>query len=32
LAHSGFILEPDLYRCTGGGGEKGVLHQAGEVS
>ena len=31
LTDSGFILEPDLDRCPGGGAEKGMLHQAGEV-
>src|SRR5450631_2143727 len=31
LTHSGFVLKPDLDRCTSGGAEKGFLHQAGKV-
>jgi hypothetical protein len=32
LTNFGFILEPDRDRCISGGGEKGILRQAGEVS
>src|ERR1700733_6417670 len=31
LTHSGLVLEPDLDWCSGGGGEKSILHQAREV-
>src|ERR1700676_1387124 len=31
LTDSGLILEPDLDRCASGGGQKRILHQAGEV-
>jgi hypothetical protein len=31
LTDPGLILEPDFDRCTGGGGQKRVLHRAGEV-